>query len=131
MALGCLMYIMVSTRPDIAHALSVLSRFMSNPRLEHWHALKCLLRYLKGTQNYGLVYKRVEKELELTGYMDADYASNEDTKRSTAAYIFMKNGNYVCWKAQLQSIVVLSSIEAKFMARTEAFNEAIWLKGIL
>ncbi|XP_062112501.1 uncharacterized protein LOC133823667 [Humulus lupulus] len=57
MALGCLMYIMVSTRPDIVHALRILSRFMFNPGLEHWNALKWLLRYLKGTTEMGLRYK--------------------------------------------------------------------------
>ena len=131
MALGCLMYIMVSTRPDIAHALSILSRFMSNPGMEHWKALKWLLRYLKGTWDYGLVYKKAGKDIILEGYVDADYASNRDNRRSTTSYIFMTNQNCISWKVQLQPVVALSTTEAEFMATTEAFKEAIWLQGIL
>ncbi|XP_062075811.1 secreted RxLR effector protein 161-like [Humulus lupulus] len=96
MALGCLMYLMVSTRPGIAHALSILCRFMSNPGVEHWKALKWLLRYLKGTWDYGLVYKREKEKLNLKGFVDADYASRRDTRRSTIAYMFMTNSNCIC-----------------------------------
>ena len=131
MALGCLMYIMVSTRPDLAHSLSILSRFMANPGMEHWKALKWLLRYLKGTWNHGLVYEKTKQEVHLTGFVDADYASNKDNRRSTTAYMFMLNDSCICWKAQLQSVVALSTTEAEFMATTEAFKEAVWLQGIL
>ncbi|XP_062088866.1 secreted RxLR effector protein 161-like [Humulus lupulus] len=131
MALGCLMYIMVSTRPDLVHSLSILSRFMANPGMEHWKALKWLLRYLKGTWNYGLVYEKTKDEMHLTGFVDADYASNKDTRRSTTAYSFMMNNSCICWKSQLQSVVALSTTEAQFMATTEAFKEAVWLQGIM
>ncbi|XP_062103278.1 secreted RxLR effector protein 161-like [Humulus lupulus] len=131
MALGCLMYIMVNTRPDIAHALSILSRFMSNPRLEHWNALKWLLRYLKGTTEMGLRYKQMDQKVTLEGFVDADYAATKDTMRSTNSYVFTSNGDCMCWKSQLQSVVSLSTTEDEFMATTEAFTEAIWLQGIL
>ena len=131
MALGCLMYIMVSTRPDLAHSLSILSKFMANSGMEHWKALKWLLRYLKGTWDHGLVYEKTKQEVHLTGFVDADYASNKDNRRSTTAYMFMLNDSCICWKAQLQSVVALSTTEAEFMATTEAFKEAVWLQGIL
>ncbi|XP_062118964.1 secreted RxLR effector protein 161-like [Humulus lupulus] len=131
MALGCLMYIMVSTRPDIAHALSILSRFMSNPGLEHWNALKWLLRYLKGTTEIGLRYRQMDQKVTLEEFVDADYATSKDTRRSTTSHVFTTNGDCICWKSQVQSVVSLSTTEAKFMATTEAFKEAIWLQGIL
>ncbi|XP_062085387.1 secreted RxLR effector protein 161-like [Humulus lupulus] len=131
MALGCLMYIMVSTRPDIAHVLSILSNFMSNPGLEHWNALKWLLRYLKGTTEMGLRYKQMDQKVTLEGFVDADYAASKDTRRSTISYVFITNGDCICWKSQLQSVVSLSTTEAEFMATTEAFKEAIWLQGML
>ncbi|XP_062081168.1 secreted RxLR effector protein 161-like [Humulus lupulus] len=131
MALGCLMYIMVSTRPDIAHDLSILSRFMSNPGLEHWNALKWLLRYLKGTTEIGLRYRQMDQKVTLEGFVDADYAASKDTRRSTTSYVFTTNGDCICWKSQQQSVVSLSTTEAEFMATTEAFKEAIWLQGIL
>ncbi|KAM6554922.1 hypothetical protein CsatB_015684 [Cannabis sativa] len=131
MAVGCLMYIMVSTRPDIAHALSVLSRFMANPGLEHWNAVKWLIRYLKGTIKYGLIYQKDTSDVRLEGYVDADYASNRDNRRSTTAYVFMINKSCICWKSQQQPVVALSTTESEFMATTEAFKEAMWLQGIL
>ncbi|KAM6597770.1 hypothetical protein CsatA_008294 [Cannabis sativa] len=131
MALGCLVYVMVSTRPDIAHALSIFSRFMSNPGINHWRALKWLLRYLRGTSDIGLTYKRVSEKVTLKGYIDVDYASSKDTRRSTTSYVFQTNGDCISWKSQLQSVVALSTTEAEFMATTEAFKEAIWLQGIL
>ncbi|XP_060973987.1 secreted RxLR effector protein 161-like [Cannabis sativa] len=88
MALGCLMHVMVSTRPDIAHALSILSRFMSNPGINYWRALKWLLRYLRGTLDIGLTYKRVLEKVTLKGYVDDDYTSSKDTRRSTTSYVF-------------------------------------------
>ncbi|XP_060962123.1 secreted RxLR effector protein 161-like [Cannabis sativa] len=131
MALGCLMYVMVSTRPDIAHDLSILSRFMSNPGINHWRALKWLLRYLRGTSDIGLTYKRVSEKVTLKGYVDVDCASSKDTRRSTTSYVFQTNGDCISWNSQLQSVVALSATEAEFMATTEAFKEAIWLQGIL
>ena len=130
-AVGCLMYIMVSTRPDIAHSLSVLSRYMSNPGLEHWNTLKWLMRYLKGTSKYGLIYQRDPGKVVLNGYVDADYASNKDNRRSTTAYVFVLNKSCISWKSQQQQVVALSTTESEFMATTEAFKEAIWIQGIL
>ncbi|XP_062119033.1 secreted RxLR effector protein 161-like [Humulus lupulus] len=131
MAVGCLMYIMVSTRPDIAHSLSILSCFMSNPGMEHWNALKWLLRYLKGTAKFGLVYQRSNGALTLNGYVDADFASNNDIEDLQQAICVLLNKSCICWKSQLQQVVALSTTEVEFMATTEAFKEAIWLQGIL
>ncbi|XP_046811979.1 secreted RxLR effector protein 161-like [Lucilia cuprina] len=82
---GSLMYLAVSTRPDIAHIVSVLSQYNTNYGKEHWIAAKRVLRYLKGTPNIGLHYKRTNEQL--TGYADADWGANIDDRRYTG-YIF-------------------------------------------
>ena len=79
-AIGSLMYLVTSTRPDIAYAVSVLSRFMQQPRELHWCHVKRLLKYVKATKNYNLVYTKSEKTA-LLGYSDADYANDIDDRR--------------------------------------------------
>ncbi|KAL5576483.1 hypothetical protein UlMin_018182 [Ulmus minor] len=92
-AIGSLMYSMVSTRPDICFAMSVLSRFMSNPGKQHWEAVKWLFRYIKGTTNVGLIYEKKEEgtRLRLEGFVDVDYAGNLDNRKSTTTYMFCLN----------------------------------------
>ncbi|XP_062103138.1 secreted RxLR effector protein 161-like [Humulus lupulus] len=130
-AIGSVMYIMISTRLDIAYAVSVLSRFMSNLGEEHWKGLKWLLRYLKAIPRHGLRFSKTSSRTHLEGYVDADYASNRDTRKFITSYCFLLNGYCISWKAQLQPINSLSTIEAEFMATTEAFKEVVWIKGIL
>ncbi|CAH9095979.1 unnamed protein product [Cuscuta epithymum] len=130
-AIGSVMYLMVSTRPDIAYAVSCLSRYMANPGMPHWNALKWLLRYLKGTISHGLVFSKSNSEICLTGYVDSNYANDRDNRKSTTSYIFTLCGSCISWKSQLQPIVALSTTESEYVAATEAFKEAIWLKRIL
>lgn len=130
---GSLMYTMVCTRPDMAHAISVMSRYMVDPGKSHWEGLKKILRYLKGTADYGILFKRCEDEMEasLVGYTDSDYAANLDNRRSQSGYVFNLYGAAVSWKSQLQHMVALSTTEAEYMAATEAVKEAVWLKGMI
>ncbi|XP_060670663.1 secreted RxLR effector protein 161-like [Ziziphus jujuba] len=130
-AIGSVMYLMISTRPDLAYAVSVLNRFMSNPGRSHWDAVKWLLRYLKLTANEGLVFKGSKDGIELLGYTDANYAGDRDKRKSISAYAFTVCGNCVSWKSHLQAIVALSTTEAEYMAITDAAKEAIWIKGLL
>ena len=88
---GSLRYEMVCTRLDIAHAVGVLSRFMSNPGKEHWTAVKRVFRYLRGTSDYGLCYQGrpgLERMLEIRGFADVDWAGDLDQRRSTSGYVF-------------------------------------------
>ncbi|OAE31211.1 hypothetical protein AXG93_4188s1020 [Marchantia polymorpha subsp. ruderalis] len=94
-AVGTVMYTMVCSRPDIAHAISVLSRYMSNPGKDQWLAMKHLLRYLKGTTDVGLVYCKRGSSILVESYVDSDYAGDKDNKKSTIAYQFLINGNCV------------------------------------
>ena len=105
---------------------------MSNPRKEHWQAVKWVLRYVKGTVNHGLLYNKLKNEGDLlTGFCDSDYCGELDRSRSLTGYCFMLFGNEVSWKASLQTVVALSTIEVEFMAITEAAKEALWLQGLI
>ena len=84
-AIGSLMYAMVCTRPDITHAVGVVSRFLSNPGKEHWNAVKWILKYLRGTSKMSLCFGSGKSEL--VGFTDADMAGNIDTRKSTSRYL--------------------------------------------
>ncbi|KAH9803393.1 hypothetical protein KPL71_001741 [Citrus sinensis] len=131
-AIGCMMYAMVLTRPDLAHALSVVSRFMATPGKEHWKAVKWVLRYLKDTQWYGLVYgKSAGNDARLCGYVDSDFAGDLDRRRSLTGYLFFLDGCLINWKASLQYVVALSTTEVKYIDATEAVRESLWLRGLI
>ncbi|GKB55680.1 retrotransposon protein, putative, ty1-copia subclass [Tanacetum coccineum] len=131
-AVGSLMYLMVCTRPDIAYAVSVVSRYLANPGKNHWEAVKWILKYLRGTVNVGLVYGTHRgNHVDVTGFVDSDYAKDPDKGRSITGYAFLVQGCVVSWKATLQHVVALSTTEAEYMALTEAVKEAIWLRGLL
>ena len=103
-AIGSIMYAMICTRPDIAHAVGVVSRFMSNPGKQHWEAVKWILRYLRGTTDRVLCFG--SNELALTGFVDADLAGSDlDERRSTSGYVFTYGGTVVSWTSRLQKIV--------------------------
>ncbi|MCO5584158.1 hypothetical protein L7F22_038081 [Adiantum nelumboides] len=124
-ACGSLMYAMVATRPDIAHAVGVVSRFMANPGRLHWNAMKSIMRYLKGTKNKCLCYGK--GPLELKGFCDSDMAGDVDTRKSTSGYVFTLVGGAISWCSRLQKIVALSTTEAEYISATKASKEAIWL----
>lgn len=108
----------------------MVSRFMGNPGKEHWLEVKWILRYLKGTKSVGLVFGRSES-VGLAGFVGADFAGDVDRRRSITGYLFTLYGNLVSWKANLQSIVALSTTESEYIALTKAIKEVIWLKGLV
>ena len=93
--IGSLMYIMVRIRPDIAHAIGIVSRFLSNPGKEHWAAVKWILRYLRGTSNVCLCYGK--GKLILDGFTDADMVGDIDSRKSTSGYLMTFAGEAVSW----------------------------------
>ncbi|XP_073057380.1 secreted RxLR effector protein 161-like [Primulina eburnea] len=122
-AAGSIMYGMVCTRPDIAFASSLVSRFMSNPGYKHWLAVKWVLRYLKGSKEAGLNYDNKWKDIQkIEGFVDSDFAGDVDKRRAQTGYVFTVYGNTVSWKSTLQHIVTLSTKEAEYVAATEAFK---------
>ncbi|KAK9211123.1 hypothetical protein WN943_000497 [Citrus x changshan-huyou] len=129
-AVGSLMYAMVCTRPDISQAVSMVSRYMHDPGKSHWLTVKWILRYLYGTVDVGLLFKK-DCGQQCVGYCDSDFAGDLDKRRSTTGYVFTLGGGPVSWRSILQSTIALSTTEAKYMAATEAVKEVIWLKGLL
>ena len=121
---------LTATRPDIMHAVSLISRFMECPKEIHLLAAKRIFRYLQGTANYGLFYKKGEKS-DLFGFTDSDYAGDLDDRKSTSGYVFMLGSGAVSWSSKKQPIVTLSTTEAEFVAATACACQAIWLKKIL
>lgn len=126
---GSLMYLTV-TRPDLMFVVCLISRFMADPKEEHMTIAKRVLRYLKGTLDFGVFYKR-SSNLSVLGYTDSDYARDLDDRKSTSVYVFLLNGAAVCWSSRKQSIVTLSSTEAEYVAATSSACHCVWLKGLL
>ena len=96
-AVGSLMYAMLFTRPDICYAVGVVSRFQSNPGPEHWVTVKHILKYLRRTRNYMLVYSGTD--LTMTGYTDSNFQSDKDSRKSTSGSVFVLNGGSVVWRS--------------------------------
>ncbi|KAG7599681.1 GAG-pre-integrase domain [Arabidopsis suecica] len=127
--IGCLRYLL-HTRPDLSYSVGVLSRYMHEPKESHGAALKQILRYLKGTQSYGLCFTR-NNEKRLIGFSDSRHNVDEDDGKSTTGHVFYLNECPITWCSQKQDTVALSSCEAEFMAATEAAKQAVWLQELL
>ena len=128
---GCLMHAMVCTRPDLAHVVSQVSKYMSKPGRQHWKAVKWIFRYLRGIVGHGIVFGNQQGDHLVVEYVDSDYAGDLNNRRSTTGYVFTISGGLVCWKSTIQSIVALSTTEAEYMTIVEAAKEALWLTGLV
>ncbi len=122
-AVGNLMYAMVSTRPDISHAVGVVCMFMENPREEHWRVVKWVLRYLRGTNDHCIIFNGSEGSVY--GYVDVDYAGDLDKRRFTTGYVFTLAGRGISWMSKLQEIFAFSIIEEEYITALDASKEAI------
>jgi len=122
------MYASTCTRPDISFAVGMLGRYQSNPGKIHWIAGKKILRYLKGTKDHMLTYKR-SSHLEVIGYTDSDYAGCLDSRKSTFSYVFLLAGGAVSWKSGKKSVIATSTMEAEFVACFEATIQSLWLRN--
>ena len=130
-AIGCLMFISLLTRPDITYAVNNAAKFCENPRNIHWTTVKRILRYLKGTSNFGLIYQRQSGNTRLTGFCDADYGGDIDTRRSRSGYFFKLGASLIAWSSQGQKCTAQSTTEAENIAACMATKEAIWLRRLL
>ena len=141
--IGCCMYAMTQTRPDIAFAVQFLSRSLQEPLSCHINAAKNLLRYLNGTKNLAICYgmpcsqalTEVLKDSHYNpllplGFSDSDFASDKITSKSTYGYLFTVAGGPVSWKSKRSSTIALSTMEAESDALTEAIREVQWLRNL-
>nr|KYP53194.1 Retrovirus-related Pol polyprotein from transposon TNT 1-94 [Cajanus cajan] len=95
-----------------------------------WKAVKKVLRYLQGTKNHMLTYRRSD-HLEVIGYTDSDFASCMDTRKSTFIYVYLLDGGAISWKSAKQSVIAASTMEAEFVACFEATVQANWLRNFI
>jgi hypothetical protein len=102
------MYLAGATRPDISFAVSKLSRFMSNPGTDHWHALERVMRYLQGTMSYGIHYSGQHAVLE--GYSDSKWISDANELYATSGYVLTIGGGAVSWRSCKQTILTRSTM---------------------
>jgi len=132
-AVGALLYLATSTRPDISFTVATLCRFIANPGVKHWNAVKHLLRYLQGTKDARLVYRcdLFDPRNIFTAYCDADHAGNVDNGRSTGGYVLLIAGAAVSWSSRLQTITALSTTEAEYVAAVDAGKEVAWMRQLL
>lgn len=128
-AIGSLMYLAVCTRPDIAAAVSSLSRFNGNPGRAHWEGVQHVLRYLQGTSGEGLIYRKGEST-RLWGYCDASYLTCPDTGRCRGGYVFLSAGAAVSWQSKLIPNASLSSCESEYLQFGAATTEASFLRQL-
>jgi transposase InsO family protein len=128
-AVGALNWAALATRPDIAFAVATVARFLANPGMAHWNAVKRIFRYLAGTCDL-LAQLWRDHAAPLVGYADADGSMSED-RRAITGYAFLIDGGAVSWSSKKQEIVSLSTTESEYIAATHGMKEALWLRNLL
>jgi hypothetical protein len=139
---GSLMYAALATRPDISYAVAALSRYNSRPFTSHMTAAKRVLQYLKSTADFRLHFNGngigigigngisigIGIDNSLVGYSDSDWANDSADRKSQGGHVFLaNNGGAVSWQSRKQGLIAMSTLEAEFIACSEASREAKWL----
>ncbi|KAH9715709.1 hypothetical protein KPL71_021156 [Citrus sinensis] len=127
--IGCFMYAMTCTRPDIAFVVGKLSRYTSNPSQAHWQAVYRILKYLKHIMDYGIYYTGYPSVLE--GFSDASWITDRDDHTSTSGWIFNLGGGVISWGSKKQTCIADSTMAAKFVALALGCKKAKWLRNLL
>ncbi|RDX87237.1 putative mitochondrial protein, partial [Mucuna pruriens] len=107
----------LSIRPDIMYEIGVVCHFMEAPTSTYMKAAKRILRYLKGTLDFGLFYSS-SNEFKLVGFCDSDFAGDVDDRKSTTGFVFFMGGCAFTWSSKKQAIVTLSTCESEYVAAT-------------
>ena len=128
--IGSIIYVMLGTRPDLSFIITKLSQYLSNPTNYHLKVAKNVLKYLKHSLNYKIIFRKSQK-LDIFGYCDSDFGGSED-RFSISGYCFKlsENGPLISWKSKKQNIVALSSCEAEYVSLTSAIQEANFLRQL-
>jgi hypothetical protein len=126
---GKLIYL-AHTRPNISYAVSVVSRYMHDPRVSHQEVVYQILRYLKGCPGKCVLFsKKGDRRIEV--YTDADWAGCLDDRKSTSGYCAFVGDNLVSWRSKKQNVVARSTAEAKYRAMAHGVSEGLWLRRLL
>ena len=126
---GIFTYLTTHTRPDIAFATSILARNSQNPTIRHWNGVKHLMRYLRGTCDLGLFYRKTNNP-EISGFADSGFRTDMAVGKSQTGYLFLKNGAPISWKSTKQTITAISTNHAELLAFHEAARECVWLRSM-
>ncbi|OIT08893.1 retrovirus-related pol polyprotein from transposon tnt 1-94, partial [Nicotiana attenuata] len=126
---GSLRYL-TCTRPDILYGVGLVSRFMEAPTTSHLKVAKRILRYIKDTLDYGILYSS-SKDSKFVGYCDSDWAGDIDDRKSTTGFVFFLGNSAFTWNSKKQPIVTLSTCEAEYVAACSCVCHAIWLRSLL
>ena len=127
-AIGNLLYLAICTRPDILFAVSRAARKSNNPNLEDWNNVLKIFRYLMYTKNYGI---KIEKGINLKVYVDADFAGDSITRKSTSGFLMMMGRTPTSWFSKLQHCVSTSTAEAEYYSLSECAKHSLWYKNLL
>eukprot|EP00253_Pinus_taeda_P003975 PITA_03975 len=127
--IGSLLYL-TGTRPDIMHAVGIVGRFQANPKETHLQAVKIILKYIQGTQNYGLWYPR-DTDLTLHAYTDADWDGCVDDRKSTSGGALFMGSRLVSWFSKKQSSIALSIAEAEYVEAASCCTQLLWMMQTL
>lgn len=132
-AVGTLIYLTTCTRPDLCFVVSKLSQHFADPTDEHWVTVKHVLRYLRGTADKQLCFRKSNEDLGLRAYSDADWAGDASDRRSTSGYCVSlgKDSSLVSWKAKKQPTIALSTCKAEYIALALTIQECIYLEQLL
>ena len=131
---GILIHLSIWARPDLAHAVSVLGRYVHNPSEKLWAAYDRIAKYLIKTRDFRVLFGTLDKKHgqgELYAYSDSDWGGSIDDRRSTSAYTFFLGGAAISWKVKLSPTVCLSTQEAEYVGMSEATKEALNLRMLL
>jgi hypothetical protein len=118
------------TRPDILYGVGLVSRYMESPTTTHFKEAKRILRYVKGTIDFSLLYPS-SNEFKLVGYSDSDWGGDVDDRKSTTWFVFYLGSSAFTLSSKKQPIVTLSTCEAEYVAATSSVCHAIWLRKLL
>ncbi|XP_021762535.1 uncharacterized protein LOC110727276 [Chenopodium quinoa] len=124
---GSLLYL---TAARLMFAASLLSRFMSEPSDVHMGAARRVLRYIRGTSDFGVMFNASENS-KLLAYSDSDWGGSNDDMKSTLGYVFSLGSGVFSWISKKQEVVAQSTAEAEYIAASATVNQAVWLRKIL
>jgi hypothetical protein len=126
---GSLLHASTHSRPDLAYPVGALARHVQAPGQAHWTIAKHLLRYIKPTIGYGILYNGIDQQPAFI-HSDSDYGGDKSTRKSTTGMVSILAGGAVTWSSRLQRTVALSTMESEYMALALSVKEALWLSKI-
>jgi hypothetical protein len=131
-AVGSIQHAVNTTRLDLCFSAGLIASCVANPQSEHWKHVQHVLAYVKGTLDYKITYRRgVPTGIKPIGWVDADFAADIATRRSTSGEVFMMSGGPVSWSAKKQASVALSTVEAEYVAITRGAKQAVWMYSFM